>query len=171
MDLPYDKDDLELKLLPENMQLSLMRVGTLLTGWEMIRSTIIGNVKDFFYDDSDYQRDVSSRGPIFDASTSWLIDMEALTDSDVLTLRRLREHRNEVAHEIMRFLVDPTCQVDSSVLQSARDVIKRLGQFWGRIAADADPQWDGVDLDPEEIQSGYFLLFDYVLSVVECGRE
>ena len=27
MELPYDKSDIELKLLPETMQLSLMRVG------------------------------------------------------------------------------------------------------------------------------------------------
>ena len=33
MELPYDKSDIELKLLPETMQLSLMRVGTLLTAW------------------------------------------------------------------------------------------------------------------------------------------
>ena len=142
----------------------------------MIRSAIIGNIRSFFeYDEAHYQRDVVSRVKpgitIFDLSTAWLIEMEALRDDDVVILRRLREHRNEVAHEIMAFLVDPTCQVDTTLLQSASDVIKRLGQFWGRIAADADPQWDGVDIDPEEIESVNFLLFDYVLSLVQWDEK
>ena len=52
------------------------------------------------------------------------------------------------------------------LLLRARGIIQRLGQFWGQIDVDTNPQFDDQDVAPEDIRSGQSLLFDYVLSLV-----
>lgn len=182
MDRDEFASDLASKPFPESMSLSLMRAAALLTAWEFIRSDIVQGVKDFFcygvdesghylYDDS-YDSDVSSKvakggsPTIFDVSAEWLVGMEALTESDVELLQAIREHRNDVAHELAKYLVDPKYAVNVDLLLQARDVIQRLGQFWGQITVDTDPSFDGREVAPEDIRSGQSLLFDYVLSLV-----
>ena len=174
-----DPSVLEFKLLPESVALSLMRAATMLTGWEFIHSNIVRAVKDFFmvgfdkeeyhYDDG-YERDVLSKvgngSTIFDASTAWLVEMEALTQDDVSLLREIRAHRNDIAHEMAKYLVDPGQDVSVDLLLRARGIIQRLGQFWGQIDVDTNPRFDDQDVAPEDIHSGQLLLFDYVLSLV-----
>lgn len=183
MTVEWDAAQLELKLLPETMALSLMRAATLLTGWEFIRSDIVTGVRDFFligfnedgylYDD-DYQRDVvsmvSDDVSIFDASATWLVRMEALTEEDVALLGEIRRHRNEVAHELAAFLIDPDRQVRVHLLDEARSLIERLGRFWGGIDVDCNPAFDGKEVDYQGIKSGHSLIFDYILSLVAATR-
>lgn len=171
--------DFERKMLPESMRRTLVQASTLLTGWELIRSDVITAVRDFFRmgwaDDPEgidprYHSDVESRvvkgsASIFDASVQWLVEMEALTVDDVEVLDRIRKHRHEVAHELATYLVDPALDVRIDVLVEARDVLVRLGQFWGRITVDTDPQFDGQVVLPEDIRSGTSLLFDSVLAL------
>jgi hypothetical protein len=179
MEPRWDPSVLEFKLLPESVALSLMRAATMLTGWEFIHSNIVTAVKDFFivgfdekgylYDDG-YERSVLSKvgkgSTIFDASTAWLVDLEALTQDDVSLLREIRAHRNDIAHEMAKYLVDPGQDVSVDLLLRARGIIQRLGQFWGQIDVDINPQFDDQDVAREEIKSGQSLLFDYVLSLV-----
>jgi hypothetical protein len=182
--MEWHKADLEFKLLPENMTTTLVRASTLLTGWEFIRSDIVERVRGFFVDgwgDGEvpsprYQQHVASRVvkdsvSIFDASVEWLVELEALTRDDVELLRRVREHRNEVAHELAKFLVDPSADVSIELLFEVRDVLQRLGQFWGRIVVDTNEEFDGQEVAPEDIRSGTSLLFDFILSLTTLERE
>jgi hypothetical protein len=183
--MDWDKAALELKLLPESVTSTLVRASTLLTGWEFIRSDIIESVKGFYVGnwinedgslDPRYQRDVLSKivsgsVSIFDASVAWLVEMDALTAADVDLLRRVRDHRNEVAHELSKYLVDPSFDVSVELLFEVRDVIRRLGQFWGQIVVDTNEDFDGQDVAPEDIRSGASLLFDYILSLTTIERD
>jgi len=186
-----DSDDfvssLKFKLLPESMALCLMRAAALLTAWEFIRSSIVDGVRDFYcygvdangryLYDNKYARGVLSKvvkggsPTIFDVSVAWLVNAEALTEGDVDLLQAIREHRNDVAHELTKYLVDPEHAVKIDLLLRSRDVIQRLGQFWGQIAVDTDPSLDNRDVAPEEIRSGQSLLFDYVLSLINATPE
>lgn len=174
--MDWDKAALEFKLLPENMTSTLVRASTLLTGWEFIRSDIIEAVKGFFALDSRYRQYVASRVvpgsvTIFDASVDWLVELEALTAEDVELLCRVRDHRNEVAHELARYLVDPSFDVNVELLFEVRGIIRRLGQFWGRIVVDTNDDFDGQEIAPEDIRSGTSLLFDYILSLTTIERD
>jgi hypothetical protein len=181
----WDTTAIEFKLLPESLMNTLMRASTLLTGWEFIKSDITQGVKGFFsrgFDengiryDMRYERDIQSkvvRGSvsIFDASLAWLVDMDALTSADIDLIRRVRDHRNEVAHELSKYLVDPSAEVNVDLLFQVRDVIRRLGQFWGQFTFAANSDFDGQDVKPEDIHSGSSLLYDYILSLTTVERD
>jgi hypothetical protein len=47
-----------------------------------------------------------------------------------------------------------------------REVVGTLGRFWGQIEVDINPDFDRSEVDPQEISSGYMMLFDFVLSAL-----
>jgi hypothetical protein len=62
--------------------------------------------------------------------------------------------------------VDPDREVDLSKLDAMREVVGTLGRFWGQIEVDINPDFDRSEVDPQEISSGYMMLFDFVLSAL-----
>ncbi len=168
---------LERKLHQTAARSTLLRAAALLTGWELIRSEVVDKVQDFFtfgfnesgpvVDRQQYHKRVVSRGPhLFDASVEWLVEVKALTTDQAGRLKDLRDYRNSVAHELATFLIDPDRDVDLAKLDAMRDVVASLGRFWGQVEVDTNPDFDGKDIDPQDIMSGSLLLFDFVLSVL-----
>jgi hypothetical protein len=180
----WDPERLQFKLLPENVATNLMRAATMLTAWELIHSDIVTAVKDFYligFDENGYTYDegyqhkvlarVTKDSGIFDASVAWLVENEALGESDVELLRALRAQRNDVAHEMAKYIADPEHEVSLDLLTEAREVIARLGRFWGQIEVDISPDFDDREVDVDGIRSGTSLLYDYVLSLVSIPLE
>lgn len=170
---------------------TLMRASCLLLGYESIRSEVIDQIRGFYgvslpvlgYEGEEayvpppelmqeYEGKVKSRDKsIFRASCSWLVEMDALTEQHVADLEAIRSHRNEVAHELLRFLFDSQAEVNLDVLLNAREALIALGRFWGRIAVESNPANDGVEIDDSSIQSGVSIAFDYVLGLASISTE
>lgn len=167
------------KLAPETIGMILVRAGCFLSAYELIKSEIIDKVHSFFwcgfkdgkdlYDEARYQRDVLSRDPKsrYRASSAWLVEMEALTSEQVDQLEAIHRHRQEIAHELPKLLIDPDFDVKTDLLVAALGCLRSLGIFWGSISVDTDPDYDGVEVDYGEIKSGSFLLMEYLLPL--CG--
>jgi hypothetical protein len=80
----------------------------------------------------------------------------------------MREHRNEIAHELPRMLVDSDhAGIDIALLQELRDIIAALGRFWGRIEVDTDPDLVGHEIADADIVSGVSLLMDHLVAAAE----
>lgn len=177
----HSEADLVEHVSPENVQLTLRRVGTLLAGWELVRRQVEDETASSFacsWDltgpegprvtghSPDYRTRVLDRHRSrFVASALWLRDQDALTPPQLDALLALRAHRNEVAHELPRFRCDPTARLRVDLLLAARGCLASLGRFWGTLAVQTDP-----DLDPElgevdyaGIRSMSLLLYDHLL--------
>lgn len=63
----------------------------------------------------------------------------------------------------MHLLTDPYRNVDLDVLLDVRTLLKRLAVFFGGVIVDTDPEFDGTDVDREDIESGTSLLYDHLL--------
>ena len=113
-------------------------------------------------------RDPKSR---FRASCAWLVEAGAFSSAQADALRVIRDHRNEVAHELPKILVDPDFEVRTDVLLAAAACLRSVGLFWGRMAVDIDPQWDGKDLADDDIWSGPDLLMRDLLAVAGLGPD
>ncbi|MBK3640475.1 hypothetical protein [Streptomyces sp. MBT33] len=174
---------LNAKLAPETVATTLMRAGCFLSAYELIKPQIIDSVHDFYwcgfkdgehqYDEARYARDVVSLNPRskYLASCAWLVDANALTDEHVATLAEIRAHRNEVAHELPKLLVDPDFEVRVDLLADAVEIVRRLGVFWGSIEADTNPDFDGQEIDYDGIKSGPYLLMEYLAAMVGVPRR
>lgn len=124
------------KLHPDAIRSNLVRAGLFLAGWEMLKSEITKQVRLFYGatvkgswgnysfvpDDEDpisrqrYAEEVlaldtgKKKGKIFRASLRWLVESEALTETQPARVQEMERHRNEVAHELMKVVVDPDHQ-------------------------------------------------------------
>ncbi len=101
---------LRAKLAPDAMTLALVRAGALLTGYELVKASILRDVEGFFIAGFDvngritssaYQKQVLPFGKNkFEASLEWLVRQDALTSQQAGSLILIQGHRHEIAHEL-----------------------------------------------------------------------
>jgi hypothetical protein len=165
------------KIEPGEVRRSLVRAGLFIAGYELLKGEIVDRVRQFFvqgFDEEGPTRDPSYETKVralhkkeFEACLLWLAQCDALNHQQVQAVKAVRAHRNEMAHELPRFIVDVTAVVDVALLREMRDVIASLGRFWGAIEVSIDPDFDGVDVDSSESKSGVQLLMDHLISAAE----
>lgn len=165
------------KLAPKSVVSTLVRAGCLLSAYELIKSEVVGKVYEFFwrgfvdgrhlYDDTSYQQSVLQRNPKskYRASCDRLVEMGALGSGQVATLEEIHVHRQEIAHELPKLLIDPEFEVKTDLLAAAVEAVRCLGVFWGSIEVDTSPDWDGEQVDYQQIKSGSYLLMEYLASI------
>lgn len=170
------KDDYRARLRdnlnPEALSKELIRAGTLLTGYELVKTAIMDDVKGFytlgFNDprlDRRYHQEVLTLGPNkLQASLNWLVSNGALTSQQVHSFEVIRGHRGELAHELAGYLIDPDDGVRMDLVDDLYEIVKSLDRFWGPIHVAASPDFDGKSVDIEsDFHSGTRLLFELLL--------
>lgn len=175
----YTITDMLEKLEPEQVKRSLTRVGLFVVGYELLKNQIVDAARGFFiigFDehglttDPAYETNVRSRHKKeFEACLLWLVHMEALTEAQAERVRAIRDHRNELAHELPRYVTNPGTEVDFDLLREMRDIIAHLGRYWGSREVSIDPQCDGTNVDAASIVSGTTLLLDLLIDAVGCA--
>jgi hypothetical protein len=171
------------KPAPESVRRTLIEAGCLLSAYELIKLAVVDGVRDFYargfqdgrqlFDEGRYQQHVLSRNPKsrYRASCAWLVEMGALTADQAAALENIHVHRQEIAHELPKLLVDPDFAVKTDLLLTAVDCVRALGVFWGRISIGCDPEWDGQEVADEDIKSGSYLLMEHLISVAGLASE
>jgi hypothetical protein len=158
------------------MSLALVRSGALMTGYELVKTAVEDDVRNFFTvgldDDLRLQARYRAEGLSLgsnkiEASINWLVQNDGLTAEHVATLAAVRLHRNEVAHELARLLIDPDADVDVDLLMRLNDVVVALDRFWGPIHIDSNPDFDGKGVDPNSFFSGTRLLFGLLVELAQ----
>lgn len=169
-----DRDALNRKLAGPSIRVALQRAGIFLTGWELVKDDIEDRVRGFYEIrtgtvDARYETEVLSRSKHrLEASVLWLVEMGALTAAQGARVQEVREHRNKIAHQLALLLVDPSHEIDLTLLEDMAAIIRAVGAFFGRIAMDCDPEFDGRDVKDEDIRSGTSLLMDHLIAACEA---
>jgi len=161
---------------PSHCKRTVTRAGMFLLAYEMLKSTIVDNVKDFYLSgiadgeftySPEYEKRVLSKSKhVFEASLLWLAEGGAITREDITDIQKLREYRNTIAHEIPKVLFETPGGIDDAMIRRAIEHVRKIDRFWGGIAADMDPRFDGVEVDYEGITSLRTMALDYIAQVV-----
>ena len=171
------------KTLLDNLQ----RVSLYLTAFETLKSAIIERVRGFYSDqwhlneagelDGVVSTEYKSRVIVLQprdeltACCLFLKDVGCFTDSDIEAVRRIRRHRNSVAHEIASYLTKSDRKVDHGLLLDAYRVVKHLDIWWLReVEMATDPDWTEerlAEVDWSRVTGGYSFLLDLILPVFE----
>jgi hypothetical protein len=174
--------DLFEKLDPDVIKGNLTQAALYLVTYEILKGAVIRRVAGFFTDDfrsdgspvraPEYASDVLSRGPnVLQASLLWLQAGGALVAADIADFDLISKHRHELAHELPRLLVDPALKVDLALVFKARAILRKVDLFFLQIAADTDPDFDGVAVNSDTSKSGEALLLEYVDKVLNEGAS
>ena len=165
------------KLEPQAIRSTMIRAGLYLAAFELLSAEVVDKVKAFFVMGFDqhgytYSPDYATKvlsldRNIYNASCKWLVTVEAVTTEQATELQAIRVHRNLIAHELPKLLIDPSIHLNPWLLERCRFYIGLLGRFWGGIEADTNPDFAGAAIDYKAIKSGTSLLMDYIWEIVD----
>ena len=169
---------------PELTKSILMAAAIYLLTYELLKSSIIEEIKNFYLAGAGnkdsmmqrrYESDVLSLDKsIFIASCKWLLNMEAITQEDIQTILSLRELRNTIAHQLPDFLIDDNANITVSELTKIYDILVKIDSWWIReVELPANP--DFVHLDHEELEtlvvrSGPMIVVNHLIELLKTSE-
>lgn len=170
----------EQKLSPERITANLQNAAMYLVAYELLRRSIVDELQAFYLVgmpgitapgmEREYQEEVSNRHKkVYEASCLWLADQAVFDESDVAELQRIREHRDQIAHELPALMMNPAFDVDLRLLSRMRHHLGAAGRYWGSVNASLG-EIPADEIDYDGIVSMSMLLFDHIASIVE-GTE
>ncbi|WP_404973094.1 hypothetical protein [Vibrio campbellii] len=149
--------------------------------FEMLKSAIEDKIREFFtngFDENgpivsdDYKQKVLklNRSRTY-ASLYWLKEMDAINESDLETFERIKRHRNELTHELFKF-VSEGCSFD--VNESFNDMVallKKVELWWFvNLEMAIDPDTYPPDIDLEQVSLGRVLGLEMLITTA-LGSE
>jgi len=150
-----------LKLLdPLSTRENLTKISVLITAFEFLKESIVENIRDLYLVDlnksinknqvysDDYEMEVLSLDKnknIFSASVKWLVRNEVIDVDDRKKIYELREYRNRLTHESIKFLSDSRLEIDVSILEDIYKIIKKIDKWWIlEVDMPTNPDFSGV---------------------------
>lgn len=136
---------------------SLAYAGYILLAFELVKSLIVRPVKQLYSHVTfgpgmpfkSYEEDVRCRHKNeFEACLLYLRDfIGAIDASDLLAIQGLREHRNDLAHELPRTLSTLDIEKHQGLLDAAHKALFKLSNHQAYIEIGSDPAFQGIDWD------------------------
>jgi hypothetical protein len=168
-------------LTPAVMQERLVSASLYITAFEMLKESIVGRLKDFycigFTEDGittspDYELKVLSlnKSPLY-ASLRWLADAEAIDQKDVDVFDQLKQLRNSLAHELPEIVLMGKNVALMEKMQDVMNLMRKIEVWWVvNVEISTNPDFDGTDINPDEITPGPILMIQIMLEVLS-GNE
>jgi hypothetical protein len=117
------EERLRAKLVPETIRVILSYAGLVMLLYEELKQAVVDEVRNFYslgetFDEAAYTKDVRSLNTrsVFRASARWLLKSDAITTGQIDVLERLYEHRKDIAHELIKYLIDVDHRIDADLV-------------------------------------------------------
>lgn len=161
---------------PDRLRDRLIHMGFFLLAFELLRSFAIDQTKTFFssrwefigdkmkvHTSPEYDREVLSLAKYeLQAVLKWHVRMAAITEIDAADILALINYRNTIAHEPNRIINNVESSYQPDAVDRVRRYHRKIGNFWGRIEVDTNPDLAGQEIDFEGIVSGTTALLDFM---------
>lgn len=169
---------------PEVTRPRLISASIYIAAFEVLKDLIIvGRIRDFFstgfnesgeQTDPKYQSDVLSRNrsPTH-ASLAWLIDREAIDESDVQAFDRAKACRNRLAHDLFSMLGSKGLPPDFDQCCAEMIALVRKIEVWWvtNVEIPTNPDYDGCDIDEEGIVPGLLMGIQLLCDIAQGDEE
>ncbi|MCR4448818.1 hypothetical protein NS965_10555 [Aeromonas veronii] len=166
---------------PTKLRENLMSASVYISSYEMCRDFIISKPRDFFTDNwgingetlsEEYSKDVMSfgRSPL-KASLLWFKEQGAISDTDIEHFEKAIAHRNEIAHNLPKFISEPDYEVDVGIFNTMLEVTNKIGVFWVmNYELSIHPDYSVQDIDEKGIQVGTIMMIKMMMQIA-FGQE
>lgn len=180
--MSYDDDSeawaarLRAKLEPDAIRSTLAFAGLYQLVHEMIKSCVLDDLKGFYgqdplekgqwlWGDESYRTEVLALAPKkeFRASLLWLEEAGALTSEQIERLDEIYGHRHELAHELVRFIIDADRNVDVLLLTDALAILRDIARFWTQMEIDMGSFDSHGAVTVDQVQPGRLVVLDICL--------
>lgn len=174
---PKVKRSWEEFLNPEVTRPCLIAASIYIAGFEALKGSVVGRIRDFFWTDLDesgdtidpkYQSDVLSRNksPLY-ASLDWLKGMNAIDDRDLRTFDRVKACRNTLAHKLFSVLGSEGLPADfEQCFTDMVSLLRKIEVWWiTNVEIPTNPDYDGSDIDEDGIVPGPVMGMQLLLDI------
>lgn len=165
---------------PETLKRNLINTSLILTAYELMKYSLIDQRKNFFEIEGKppsktYRNEIEQfrkelpkefrKYPLL-VSARWFQKYDALDKTDFENIEKIWRYRNEVTHELIKFLVDSDFEVDVKYLLQIRDIVEKVDIWWIReFVIPCDPDFDQVEVKDAAIRSGRMDILDHLISI------
>jgi hypothetical protein len=92
-----------------------------------------------------------------------------ITKDDIDYLEQIRKHRNLIAHEPLRLLIDENVNINISLLKKSQQLLNKIEKWWIiEFEIPVNPDFDKMKIDENEVQSGTTIFLDYLMLVANA---
>ncbi len=185
------KSNFEKLFNPEIIRKNLIRCSIYLTAFELLKYAIEQRIKDrlcfslemdenFEYLECQAYKDqiVNRRIPqlnnnknIYYSSCLWLQEADAISKDEVDELQKIRLHRNKIAHQIPKIMIDSEDEINLNLFESIKRLLAKIEQWWIiEFEMPLNPKYDNFDYDQlglNEVNSGNMILLNHLIEVVQ----
>jgi hypothetical protein len=169
---------------PELTKSILMATAIYLLTYELLKSSIIEEIKKFYFFEANYEHSVMQQKyvsevlsldkSVFVASCMWLHNMEAITYEDIQTILSLRELRNSIAHQLPDFLIDDNANVTVNELTKIYEILAKIDSWWIReVELPAKPDFihlDQAELETLIVRSGPMIVVNHLIKLLKISE-
>ena len=165
---------------PHVLRHNLIVAGLYLVAFELLQASIVDRLSAFFATEvvftesgrlkgkpSDgYVSNVLSLDPKhpFNASCLWLVRNGVISEEECLEVNAIRQHRNEVAHELGVFVVEADKTVDLDRLEQIRSLLLKIERWWIlEVDTPTNPAFDGQEIAAEDVRPGPVSFLDFII--------
>jgi len=86
----------------------------------------------------------------FRASLLWLVGSGAITLEQADRLQEIQAHRNELTHELVRFIVDVKLEPSLELFVDALSILRDISRFWTQIEIEIGTFSEHGDISADE---------------------
>lgn len=168
-------------LTPAVLQERLVTASLYITAYEMLKESIMGRLKDFYC--IGFTSDGLTTSPAYErkvlalnksalyASLSWLKDSQVIDAGDIELFEQLKLLRNSLAHELPEIVLTGKDVKLTSRMQEVMSLLQKIEVWWVlNVEIGTNPDFDGREINPDEITPGPVLIMQIMLEVLS-GNE
>jgi hypothetical protein len=168
-------------LNPEVLRGKLISASLYLAAFEMLKGSIVNRIRDFYtfhfdeaggHPDPKYDQEVLSRNrSTVYASISWLIERNAIDQSDVETFERLKDCRNRIAHEMAQLALPGGTFDHLTLFPDLVALLRKVETWWiVNVEIPTNEDFDGMEIDEAGIIPGPIMTVRMMLDIA-LGSE
>lgn len=180
---PKIKQSWEEFLNPEVMRPGLIAASIYIAGFEILKDSIVGQIRDFFltgFDssgdkiDPQYTTDVLSKNSssVY-ASLEWLKDHNAIDDHDIETFNRVKACRNKLAHKLFSVICSEGLPAEfTQCLTAMVALLRKIAVWWvTNVEIPTNPDFDGMEVEESEIVPGTVIAMQLLMDIALGNDE
>lgn len=147
-------------LNPQSLKNNLIKCSVYIVFFEKLKESIVEKIKDFYWTgyengkdiiDEKYKKRFYKQGvDIFDESLNWLIEHGAISNTDKQKIIELKNHRNEIAHEMANFIASNEKDVKETLLLECYEILSKIDKWW-IVEVELPTNPESMQIDPNTI--------------------
>lgn len=171
-------------LNPQSLKNNLIKCSVYIVFFEKLKESIVEKIRDFYWTGYSDGKDIISEEykirfhklgvDVFNESLNWLIENHAISKTDKQKIIELKDHRNEIAHEMVNFITSSEKDVKETLLLECYEILSKIDKWWiVEVELPTNPESMQINpdvIDYEGIFSGNMALLQ-LLYMVYTGND